>query len=109
MTEGENLTKFELFCKDIEKEKEEARKWSWFILIQAGKGMEVSQTQMNAINNILDRMEGKAKQPLVGDKENPLIFQNLNDDELNGRIKKVEDRIAVVEGGKVAPGSKEKS
>ena len=82
MTEGENLTKFERFCKDIQNEKEQARLWSWFILVEASKGTEISRTQMDAVKEILDRTEGKAaqKQIIIGGEGLPVLIKVIKDD-----------------------------
>lgn len=88
MTEGEKLTKFESFCREIETEKEQARLWSWFILVEASKGTEIGKIQMEAVKEILDRLEGKAKQTQIisGEAGLPVLVKIIRDEGETNKI-----------------------
>ena len=78
----ENPEEFKKFCEEIRKDSS-MRKIVW---------------------NYID---GMPTLKIGGDKENPLYFKDLNNDELNTRIKEVEGRILAIEGGEVGKDSQE--
>lgn len=53
-----------------------------------------------------DEYATKQKHEISGDKDNPLVFKNLNDDEITKRIAKVEAGIIALKGGAVEEGQK---
>lgn len=82
MEESGKKTRFELFCEQLDLEKEEAQRWAWFVLVEALRGVDVSRLQFDAAKEVLDRLEGKATQKnvLVGESNLPIILRVVNDD-----------------------------
>ena len=102
------IMKLTTFLENLEEEKKKMYGKSWSILNECLSGEEISREQIDTSKYIINRKDGMPSQKILGDENSPLILK-LNDEQLNQRIKEIENGIADLQGREVKEKEKGKS